>query len=80
MACGKITGYADLWDPDTGHRQHSNTRVIVTIGGEGLCLFDTKYEVRHRWQHREPPPDTLGERLGELLKQLAAQQPVQVRS
>ena len=51
---GKITGYADLWDPATGHREHSKTRVIATVGGEGLCLFDTKFEVRHRWKSRAP--------------------------
>ena len=32
-----------------GSSKYSNTRVLVTFGGEGLCLFDTKYEVRHRW-------------------------------
>lgn len=53
---GKITGYADLWDV-TGRNKNSNTRVIVTIGSEGLCLYDTKYEVRHRWKHCEPPKD-----------------------
>jgi hypothetical protein len=67
---GKITGYADLWDSGTGHRQHSNTRVIVTIGSEGLCLFDTKYEVRHRWKSCEPPKDRteLTTMLRELVK------------
>jgi hypothetical protein len=69
---GKITGYADLWDPKTGSSKHSNTRVIVTIGGEGLCLFDTKYEVRHRWKHCEPRPDTLGEQLKALMAQMQA--------
>jgi hypothetical protein len=49
-----LKGYADLWDADTGRRKFSNTRVLVTYGSEGLCLFDTKYEVRHRWKHREP--------------------------
>lgn len=63
---GKITGYATLWD-DTGHSQHSNTRVIVTIGSEGLCLYDTKYEVRHRWKSRKPPKD-----LTELATELRA--------
>ena len=29
----------------------------MTCGREGLCLYDTKYEVRHRWKHREPPQD-----------------------
>ena len=28
--------------------------MLVTYGSEGLCLYDTKYEVRHRWKHREP--------------------------
>ena len=51
---GPLKGHASLWDPDTGTGAHSNTRVLVTYGSEGLCLFDTKYEVRHRWKHREP--------------------------
>jgi hypothetical protein len=54
---GRLTGYASLWDPSTGDGLHSSTRVLVTCGSEGLCLFDTKYEVRHRWKHREPPKD-----------------------
>jgi hypothetical protein len=54
---GRLRGYASLWDPDTGGGLRSNTRVLVTCGGEGLCLFDTKYEVRHRWKHREPLKD-----------------------
>jgi hypothetical protein len=67
---GKITGYADLWDPATGRREHSKTRVIVTIGSEGLCLFDTKYEVRHRWKSCEPSKDRteLTTMLRELVK------------
>ena len=71
---GKITGYADLWDPATGHREHSNTRVIVTIGSEGLCLYDTKSEVRHRWKDRAPKPDRdLGEQFTALMKVLSCQ-------
>jgi Bifunctional DNA primase/polymerase, N-terminal len=54
---GRLTGYASLWDPGTGSSQHSSTRVLVTYGREGLCLFDTKYEVRHRWKHCELPKD-----------------------
>ena len=38
-----------------GHSKFSNTRVLVTYGREGLCLFDTKYEVRHRWASAAPP-------------------------
>jgi bifunctional DNA primase/polymerase-like protein len=53
----RLRGYASLWDPSTGSGDHSSTRVLVTYGREGLCLFDTKYEVRHRWKHREPPKD-----------------------
>ena len=52
-----LKGYASLWDPGTGGGLHSSTRVLVTCGSEGLCLYDTKYEVRHRWKHREPPKD-----------------------
>ena len=56
-ASGRLRGYANLWDPSTGGGPHSSTRVLVTYGSEGLCLYDTKYEVRHRWKHREPPKD-----------------------
>jgi hypothetical protein len=54
---GRLRGYASLWDPGTGGGLHSSTRVLVNCGSEGLCLFDTKYEVRHRWKHCEPPKD-----------------------
>ena len=53
-----MTGYATLWEPSS-----TPDRVIVTLGREGLCLYDTKYEVRHRWKSAAPPPDTLGEQL-----------------
>jgi len=68
---GKITGYADLWDPTTGASSYSKSRVIVTRGREGLCLYDCKYEVRHRWKHREPPKDfaELATSLQELVKE-----------
>jgi hypothetical protein len=55
-----LKGYASLWDPSTGGGLHSSTRVLVTYGREGLCLYDTKYEVRHRWKHRELPQDFTG--------------------
>ena len=51
---GRLRGYADLWDPSTGNGKHSSGRVLVSYGSEGLCLYDTKYEVKHRWKHREP--------------------------
>jgi hypothetical protein len=68
---GRLTGYASLWDPDTGGGLHSSTRVLVTCGSEGLCLFDTKYEVRHRWKHRELPKDfaELATALQELVRE-----------
>ena len=40
----------------------------MTYGREGLCLFDTKYEVRHRWKHRAPQADLIGDKLRELMK------------
>jgi Bifunctional DNA primase/polymerase, N-terminal len=68
---GRLRGCASLWDPSTGGGLHSSTRVLVTYGSEGLCLFDTKYEVRHRWKHREPPKDftELATLLQELVKE-----------
>jgi hypothetical protein len=50
----RLRGYATLWDPSTGGGDHSSTRVLVTYGSEGLCLYDTKYDVRHRWKSCEP--------------------------
>jgi hypothetical protein len=63
-----LRGYADLWDPSTGSGPHSSTRVLVTFGHEGLCLFDCKYEVKHRWKDRAPQPDKIAEKLKELMK------------
>jgi hypothetical protein len=67
----RLRGYANLWDPATGSGDHSSTRVLVTYGSEGLCLYDTKYEVRHRWKRCEPPKDytELATLLQELVKE-----------
>jgi hypothetical protein len=37
------------------------------MGGTGLCLYDTKTGISHRWAHCAPPPDVLGERLKTLM-------------
>jgi hypothetical protein len=68
----RLRGYASLWDPSTGSGDHSSTRVLVTYGREGLCLYDTKYEVRHRWKRAAPQPDMIGEKLRELMKSMTA--------
>ena len=73
----RLTGYASLWDPSTGGGLHSSTRVLVTCGREGLCLYDTKYEVRHRWKSAAPQPDMIGEQLRELMKLMMANAEVQ---
>jgi hypothetical protein len=65
---GRLRGYATLWDPDTGTGLHSSTRVLVSCGGQGLCLYDTKYEVRHRWRSAAPQADLVGDKLRELMK------------
>jgi hypothetical protein len=44
----------------------------VTYGHEGLCLYDTKYEVKHRWKHCAPQPDDLREKLKELMELMTA--------
>ena len=71
----QVRGDGSLWGPGG-----TADRVIVTLGREGLCLYDTKTEIKHRWKHCEPPPDTLGERISELMAQMEAAQQVQVRS
>jgi hypothetical protein len=66
-----LRGFANLWDSKTGSGQFSNTRVLVGFGAEGLSLFDTKYEVRHRWKSAAPQPDEIAENLREILKSVA---------
>lgn len=70
---GRITGYADLWDPTTGTSKHSSSRVLVGMSNTGLRLYDTKEQVSHRWAHRGPQPDILRERMKALMARMAAQ-------
>jgi len=43
---GRIKGYATIWDKESKTRD----RVLVNhSGGAGLCLWDTKTGVSHRW-------------------------------
>jgi len=72
-----LRGYADLWDPATGHSKFSNSRVLVTYGREGLCLYDTKYEVRHRWASTARPADLIGDQLRDLMQRMTAKTEVQ---
>ena len=68
-ARGQVRGYGTLWEPST-----TEDRVIVTVGREGLCLYDTKTEIKHRWKDREPSPDALGEQIKVLMAQMEAAQ------
>jgi hypothetical protein len=61
----RLAGYANLWDPTSTTRD----RVLIGYGSSGLCLYDTKFEISHRWKHRAPPPDVFGDKLKALLAQ-----------
>ena len=58
----RLAAYANLWDPGSTTRD----RVLIAIGSTGLCLWDTKFDISHRWKHRAPPPDDLGDRIKAL--------------
>lgn len=58
----RLLAYATPWDP-----VERTPRVLVNVGADGLCLWDSKYEVSHRWKHRAPPPE-----LSELATELRA--------
>jgi hypothetical protein len=60
----RLAGYATIWDPKSTTRD----RVLVNYGSTGLCLWDTKTRISHRWKHRGPQPDLLGERLKALME------------
>lgn len=49
----RLAGYATIWDPKSTTRD----RVLVNYGSTGLCLWDTKTEISHRWRHRQPPKE-----------------------
>jgi hypothetical protein len=60
----RLAAYANLWDPASTTRD----RVLISIGSTGLCLWDTKNpDVSHRWKHRAPPPDELGDQIRALM-------------
>jgi hypothetical protein len=65
----RLAGYANLWDPTSTTRD----RVLIGCGATGLCLYDTKFEISHRWKHRAPPPDELGDRIKALMAQHRAE-------
>jgi hypothetical protein len=61
----RLAAYANLWDPAST----TPDRVLISYGATGLCLYDTKFEISHRWKHRAPPPDNLGDQLKALFAQ-----------
>ena len=52
-SANRLAGYATIWDPKSTTRD----RVLVNYGSTGLCLWDTKTGISHRWKHREPPKE-----------------------
>jgi hypothetical protein len=63
----RLAGYATIWDS----RSSTRNRVLVNYGSTGLCLWDTKTGISHRWKHCEPPKESneLAERLRKLVKE-----------
>jgi hypothetical protein len=59
----RLAAYANIWDPAST----TPDRVLISIGSTGLCLWDTKTSISHRWKHRAPPPDDLGDQLRALM-------------
>jgi hypothetical protein len=61
----RIKGFANIWDPDSKTRD----RVLVNrSGGAGLCLWDTKHSVSHRWASLSPAEDVELRRLLNSIK------------
>ena len=70
-SANRLAGYATIWDPKSMTRD----RVLVNYGSTGLCLWDTKTGISHRWKHRAAPAP-----LTELMAVLKAMMQAEKRS
>ena len=64
-AAGKLFAYAP-WSKSKNPR---STRILASISGDGLALFDFKTRISHRWASRKPVEIDFS-KFAELLKGL----------